>query len=868
MHFLQRVVFIALLCSAVLTANDILKKVTLQLSWFDQFQFAGYYIAKEKGFYKELGLDVTIIPFQFGLDIPSDVSSGKIDFAIGRETLILERSQNKKIVALYALFQASPLVLISTKESKINTLNDFVGKRIMTTIGDASEVSLKAMIASRNINMKDLTFLDHTHNIQDLVDKKTDIISAYISKAPYDLEKQGIEYNIFDPKYYGFDMYSDFLFTNENLIANDIKTVNAFKEASLKGWGYAYQNIEESAELIVKKYNDQHLSKEALVYEGEALKKLSFYTTAMLGKIEKSKMQRIYDLYNVMGLIENKIDIDDFMVQDLFLLTAEEEKYLKNKKELRVCSDPNWMPLEAIKDGKLTGISADYLSMLKSKIHIPVVLVSTSSWDESIAYIKNRKCDILSLAMETPERKKYMNFTVPYLSVPMVIATTNDKFFIAGFKDILAEKIGIVKGFAFVELLKLEYPNIHLIEVANIKEGLNQVASGKLFGFIDTVATIGYEMQKDFMGTLKIAGRMDKSLELGFGVRNDELVLLDILNRFSGSIDEKTKQKILGQWVSVKYEKGFDYTFFWKFLVGVALLLIIITVRFRVIQNYNKKINKNLEIINKYVLLSSTNIHGVITEVSDALCVLSGYTKNELIGKSHTIFRHPDMDKKVFVELWKTIKCGKSWSEEIKNLKKDGSTYWLDTMISPIFDKYNKIEGYRAFHYDITDKKRIEALSVTDQLTQISNRHYLDTHYKAEIQRAKRYHNIFSIIMLDIDFFKTVNDTSGHTIGDKVLIEIANILKENIRYTDLLGRWGGEEFLIICAQTNSAEAVALAEKLRIKIENFNFDTVGHKTCSFGVSEYRPSDKDDDVIQRADRALYRVKENGRNAVAES
>ena len=146
-----------ILLSQTLFAKE-LKKVTLQLSWLNQFQFAGYYMAKEKGFYEELGLDVEIKPFEFGIDIPKDVNDGKIDFAVGRETLILERIKNPNIVALYALFQSTPLILMSTKESGINHINDFSNKRIMTTIDDASEVSLKAMIASNKIKLENLTF--------------------------------------------------------------------------------------------------------------------------------------------------------------------------------------------------------------------------------------------------------------------------------------------------------------------------------------------------------------------------------------------------------------------------------------------------------------------------------------------------------------------------------------------------------------------------------------------------------------------------------------------------------------------------------------------------------------------------------------
>ena len=188
-----------LLLTQTLFAQE-LKKVTLQLSWLDQFQFAGYYMAKEKGFYEELGLDVEIKPFNFDINIPKDVNDGKLDFAVGRETLILEKIKNPNIVALYALFQSTPLILMSTKESGINSINDFSNKKIMTTFDDASEVSLKAMVSSNKIKPENLTFLKHTHNIDDLINKNTDVISAYISKSPYVLEKKGVEFNIFDPK--------------------------------------------------------------------------------------------------------------------------------------------------------------------------------------------------------------------------------------------------------------------------------------------------------------------------------------------------------------------------------------------------------------------------------------------------------------------------------------------------------------------------------------------------------------------------------------------------------------------------------------------------------------------------------------------
>ena len=134
------------------------KQITLQASWFEQFQFAGYYMAKEKGFYNEAGLALTIKPFHIEIqnEIAQLVTDGKVDFAVGKENLILEQAQHKKIIALYALFQSSPLAIFSTKKSHIDTFKDFLGKRIMTTQADAQQVSLKSMLSSHHVQESDL----------------------------------------------------------------------------------------------------------------------------------------------------------------------------------------------------------------------------------------------------------------------------------------------------------------------------------------------------------------------------------------------------------------------------------------------------------------------------------------------------------------------------------------------------------------------------------------------------------------------------------------------------------------------------------------------------------------------------------------
>ena len=159
----------------------------------------------------------------------------------------------------------------------------------------------------------------------------------------------------------------------------------------------------------------------------------------------------------------------------------------------------------------------------------------------------------------------------------------------------------------------------------------------------------------------------------------------------------------------------------------------------------------------------------------------------------------------------------------------------------------------------------LQDLSITDKLTQLHNRLKLDEQFNFNLEYCKRYDADFSIILLDIDFFKKVNDTFGHQIGDQVLVTLANILKNNIRKTDIVGRWGGEEFLILCANSKIEEAFLLSDKLKNLIENENFDMVGNITASFGITCFKEKDTESTMIARADDALYSAKNKGRNRI---
>lgn len=159
----------------------------------------------------------------------------------------------------------------------------------------------------------------------------------------------------------------------------------------------------------------------------------------------------------------------------------------------------------------------------------------------------------------------------------------------------------------------------------------------------------------------------------------------------------------------------------------------------------------------------------------------------------------------------------------------------------------------------------LEVMTRTDRLTGLANRRRLEESLQTEVLRARRYGKPFSVIMLDIDYFKVVNDSFGHQAGDNVLVAIAGLLTRTARETDVAGRWGGEEFLLVCPETELQVVAALAERLRVEFAATDFPLVGKVTSSFGVAAFAPGDSVKTLVQRADEALYRAKDNGRNCV---
>ena len=287
------------------------------------------------------------------------------------------------------------------------------------------------------------------------------------------------------------------------------------------------------------------------------------------------------------------------------------------------------------------------------------------------------------------------------------------------------------------------------------------------------------------------------------------------------------------------------------------------------------KNDKYIKLIDKYVLLSSTNKEGDITYASEAFCRATGYKKDELLGDTHRKFRDPSIPNSFYKDMWGTIMLGKTWEGEMPNIKKDGSKYWTRTTIKPKYDYYNNIIGFDAIRSDITDKKVIEKISITDGLTKLYNRRYFDQVFHQQLNLAKRLNRKLVFSLLDIDHFKQYNDTYGHQMGDETLKKVAASLKATLRRdSDLVFRVGGEEFALIYFVKGNQDVLNTAEKVRKNIEKLDIlheknSAADHVTISMGVYFFENGEcNEKEIYKLCDNLLYKAKQNGRNQVVSN
>jgi len=583
--------------------------VTLQLSWLHQFQFAGYYVAKEKGYYADSGLDVTIQDAHNKADPLKAVMKGKAQYAVGHTSMLVDSMKGAPIILMAATFQSSPMMLLVRQDSGIKNAKDLRGKRIMLTGDAAGGVEIQAMLRSSGLKETDYLLQPHSYDPGSLERNETDAMAAYLSNEPFILKKRGVQTYVIHPKDYGFDFYSDILFSSQNEYTKHPERMRAFYDASMRGWMWAFDHIEETAQLIYRKYNPQHKSLESLIFEGNVLKELAFRPDVAFGTIDPVRLEMMAQGYRLMGVVDVPYSAEPIIYQSSALhLNAQEKKWLRDHPVISVGIDQQWPPIEYVdSQGKHFGISASYLKLLEKRLGVHFkVDYSRHRWDDALKAVENKNLDMLSCVGITEKRQKNLVFSNTYMKQSLVIVANSGVGYVNGLNDLEGKKIAVMRGSVTEEILREHYSGLKLVLVDNALEGLKKVSEGKAYASVEGLNVVSYLIERYHLKHLKVVGETPYQYELAFGFRNDWQMMAQIVNKVLTSVTPKEFQEIRGQWLVMEPVEEINYSaVFW--VSGIVLVIFLLIVyknrrldflvrqRTNELESFNQRLKEEIE---------------------------------------------------------------------------------------------------------------------------------------------------------------------------------------------------------------------------------------------------------------------------------
>jgi polar amino acid transport system substrate-binding protein len=540
------------------------EKVNIQLDWKYQFEFAGFIMAKEKGFYKKEGLDVNLEELSQNTNVEDKILNSPATYGVGDNSLVYDIMKGKRLELLMPIY--NNLYVLASLNNSVKSLKYLLNKQIVLDQFAKHNIGILGMLSTVGC-IKDFKFKQNNYfNL-----KKEAVLDIYISNLLYNIKKQHIPYKLFNPSDYGFDFYSDILFTSQNEFKNHKARVLKVMNATKKGYIYAFTHIDETIKIIKEKYNTQNFSKEKLRYEAKVLQ------TKLVDDFlfDDNKIKQIVVLYNSLFKLGYHKSIFDYIYSP-YRLTKDEKKFIDTH-ILKVITTTSWAPFNTIRDGKVSGIALDYWKYIKDELHLKSELIPTTKWNQVLELIKTKKADLTLSTTNTPDREKYAVFTKPYTSFPIVIATRNDVGFIADIKSLYGKKIAVGKKYTSEKFLNKYYPNLELIETKNTSEALKLVSEGKAFAVVDILPVLAYNISKYSFANVKISGRTPFNFDLKIMIRKDYKALVPLINRIIDNMPESKKEEIYNKWIAVNIQEGYSKDKINQFIIiGLGFLFLIV----------------------------------------------------------------------------------------------------------------------------------------------------------------------------------------------------------------------------------------------------------------------------------------------------
>lgn len=544
--------------------------------------------------------------------------------------------------------------------------------------------------------------------------------------------------------------------SNREDITN-IESLFGKKVSVVKGFIYEKFLEQRYPKIEVVKYNDSLSALKAVVYDEvdatlgktailsymiseNVLKDLKFTSDV---KADDPEMENLYIavrksaplLQSILKKAMNEVTIEEldalklkwFKEKKRINFSKSEYEWLNKRPVIRY-SEVNWKPLSIIEQNRMTGIIGDYLSLVADVTGIEFEFIPSKSWNEVLEKFKNGEIDLVPGIGDSEEEVQMGLITQKFASYPMVVITNDEIEYVNSLEDVKNKIFSLPRYYTSYNYIKEKYPNARIMETKNVPEALLNVSNKKADVFLGHIAPALYNISKMGKENLKIAGNAEKSFNHHFLIQSSLPQFHSIVNKVFETITEKERERIYSGWVNVKVEQntGFSLVVIMKYVVPIILIIFVIL---SLIVYWNRKLKllvekktadikqqkEQLQVLldsfDRNVIFVQTDLKGVIVHPSQSFCETTGYSLNELVGKSTNILRHPDTPKETFKELWSSLLSRKPWSGELKNLKKDGTEYWVYSKIEPDYNNLGEAIGYKSISQDITNKKMVEDLS-------------------------------------------------------------------------------------------------------------------------------------------------------------
>ncbi|WP_136681519.1 EAL domain-containing protein [Neptunomonas sp. XY-337] len=788
-----------------------LDRVSLQLRWDHQFQFAGYYVAQWKGYYLEEGIDVEIRSAVTADGIKSatqEVADGRADFGVGAADILIANDQGANLMVVAPIFQTSAAALYALEPTPMTRLADLMALRVARRQNDLIDVELQAMLKAEGYDPDRLSSYAHPAGLDHLINGDVDVVPGYRISVPFEAMFAGVKVKAIYPATYGIDFYGDSLFVSRDKVSNDPKLVERFKRASLKGWQYALQHPDEISRLIAERLpRTAPLAGDFVSFnrfQSEALTDLTLYKHVPLGQLNPQRWRQMHAQLKQLGLVSGEFKPLD-VVFDLGDIQEVRSRHL--------------LILFII------GISA-----------LLILVVIFYLWSATL----QRQVSLRTKQFRDSERRYQGVFE------SSEVAIWNQDF------SRVYDALGELRNEGVTDL------NSYLA-----------ADNARIWALVERLCTVDVNP-----ATLRL---------LGAGSQEE------LLARVAELYDEKTPQLFAEQFVAIWEQQplyraehqirtlhGEPASVMVSFPIAqdrdtarsVAITLVDLT-------EHNRR-EARLRTLYQAVEQSPVSVMvtdplGTIEFINGTFEQRSGYSTRELLGSSVIDLYSQARSHVSLKEVLASLRAHAHWEGEIENINKSGDVVWESLKVSPVTSASGEVSHYLILNEDITLRKayedRILYQARFDQLTGLPNRLNMLEKLRSLREDAARQKQSLAVLFLDLDDFKKVNDTLGHEFGDKVLLKAAQRLRSTVGEAQIVGRLGGDEFIILLRNDCATEGMQpLLERLLAAFQHpFVLDQREVTlTASIGVATYPENGRScSELLRNADAAMYYSKRQGRN-----